>query len=110
MSPYICLTVAPPLCVEEYAHAENGRHPRLTNGEKAMKHYGVAEWVDYSRGLVSGTDVQAMSGHREQMETSVAPEWLVRNAKAIFPVHAVVEPRHAARIAAKLMYDSFLAP
>jgi len=96
-----------------------------------MKHYCVAEWVDYARGLVSGQDSQAMGSHlrsgcpecqemadfcrglsevRSQMEASVPPEWLVRNAKALFPMQAVRELKPATRIAAKLIYDSFLAP
>jgi hypothetical protein len=96
-----------------------------------MKHYGVAEWVDFSRGLVSDEDGLSMRSHladgcsecedlasfcdslngvRRQMETSVPPEWLVRNAKALFPIHAAAEPQRASRLSVQLIYDSFLAP
>jgi len=96
-----------------------------------MKHYGVAEWVDLARGLVSDDNGLSMRSHlaagctecedlanfceslnvvRQQMETSVPPESLVRNAKAIFPMHAVVEPQRAFRLPVQLIYDSLLAP
>src|SRR3954454_19386237 len=119
MSPYICLAVSVPLCVDGYAYVENGDAPVLKNGDKTMKHYGVAEWVDLARGLVSDEDGLSMRSHlaygcgecedlatfceslnavRQQMETSLPPESLVRNAKAIFPMHAVVEPQRAFRL------------
>jgi len=96
-----------------------------------MKHYGVAEWVDFARGLVSSEDglpmrnhlaegcsecqdlanfCESLTGIRRQMATSVPPEWVVRNAKAIFPMHSVVEPKRAFRIPVQLIYDSLLAP
>jgi hypothetical protein len=96
-----------------------------------MKHYGVAEWVDFARGLVSGEDGLSMRSHladgcsecedlanfcgslsvvRRQMETSLPPEWLVRSAKAIFPMHSAVEPQRAFRVPVQLIYDSLLAP
>jgi len=96
-----------------------------------MKHYSVAEWVDFARGLVSDDDGLTMRSHlaegcsecedlasfcedlsvvREHMEASLAPEWLVRNAKAIFPMHTMLEPQRAFRIPVELIYDSLLAP
>jgi hypothetical protein len=96
-----------------------------------MKHYGVSHWVDYARGLMPETDRQAMRNHLadgcsecrdlaefterltdacHQMETTPAPEWVARNAKAIFPVQAVTMPKPAKRLPAQLIYDSLLAP
>jgi len=96
-----------------------------------MKHYGLTEWVDFARGLVTRTDGQAMSSHlaegcqdcgdlagfcqslsriRRQMEMSVPPEWMVRQVKAIFPSQSIVKPKRVARIPATLLYDSVLAP
>ena len=96
-----------------------------------MKHYGIAQWVDFARGLVPESEQQAMRGHladgcsecgeladfcRELSSTCLeaaeypAPEWVVRSAKAMFPVQAVPQRKRAYRIAAELIYDSFLEP
>lgn len=95
-----------------------------------MTHYGVSEWVDFARGLMTESDRSAMRNHVaegcsdcrdladftaslngvcRQMEATPVPDWVVRNAKAIFPVHAVTAPKRAERIPAKLIYDSLLA-
>lgn len=96
-----------------------------------MKHYGVSHWVDYSRGLIAAVEREAMRCHLaegcsdcrevaefsqtlhgicEQMEASQAPEWVVRNAKAIFPMQTVMEPPRSMRIPVRLIYDSLFSP
>jgi hypothetical protein len=95
-----------------------------------MTHYGVSQWVDFARGLIRESDGSAMRNHVaagcsacrdlaeftmslngvcSQMEATPVPDWVVRNAKAIFPVHAVTVPKRSVRIPAKLIYDSLLA-
>jgi hypothetical protein len=96
-----------------------------------MKHYGISQWVDLARGLVSAPESQAMSAHLEEgctecrdlaefcerldgvcteMASVEAPNSVVRNAKAIFPTQRVMELKRVPRIAAHLIYDSLLAP
>jgi hypothetical protein len=98
-----------------------------------MKHYDVPQWVDFARGVMQGLDVEAMRSHLaggcsdcgetaqfyetlnqvcRTMVSNPAPDWAVRNAKAIFPANL----RHsrpsfrAVRIPVELIYDSLLAP
>ena len=93
-----------------------------------MRHYGVSQWVDFARGLVADSDGLAMRSHADgcpecretsdfgrnltgicrQMEENPVPEWVVRRAKAIFPVHAALVPKRAFRIPVTLIYDSLL--
>jgi hypothetical protein len=95
-----------------------------------MRHYGISQWVDFTRGLVGEADGQAMSSHSDacsdcrelsafsqnltgiclQMETNPVPAWVVRSAKAIFPVQTVAEPKRSFRIPTQLIFDSMLAP
>jgi hypothetical protein len=96
-----------------------------------MKHYGVPQWMDFARGLMPETDRQAMRSHLaegcsecrdladfserlngacQSMQASLVPEWVARNARAIFPIHSVTAPKPAKRLTAKLVYDSLLAP
>jgi hypothetical protein len=96
-----------------------------------MKHYGIAQWVDYTRGLVPAMDGTVMQQHltdgcsechelaefcskvsnicHEMAQISV-PEWVVRSARAIFPVRQRETPRRVLRIPVELIYDSFLVP
>jgi hypothetical protein len=96
-----------------------------------MKHYGIAQWVDYTRGLVPALDGSAMQQHLtegcsecqeladfcskisnicEDMAAISVPDWVVRNARTIFPARPVEAPRRAFRIPVELIYDSFLVP
>src|SRR5690348_2884483 len=96
-----------------------------------MKHFGISQWVDFARGFVAEAEGQAMNSHLSegcgechdlaQFSSSLtsicraigehaAPESVVRNAKAIFPVHAPATPRRTMRIPVELIYDSFLVP
>jgi hypothetical protein len=96
-----------------------------------MKHYGIAQWVDYTRGLVPAMDGSAMQRHLTQgcsecqeladfcskigticrdMAAIGVPGWVVRNARSIFPVRQPEAPRRVFRIPVELIYDSFLVP
>jgi hypothetical protein len=96
-----------------------------------MKHYGIAQWVDFVRGLVPETTGLMMRNHladgcsrcREdaefcqnlqnvstQMASYTAPAWVVRRAKAIFPVAAEPERKRTRLIPIQLIYDSFSLP
>jgi hypothetical protein len=96
-----------------------------------MKHYGMAQWVDFARGV---TPEQEGSVMREHLLTGClecqqaldfcdklarvclalapqrAPEAAVRNARAIFPIRLPDRPKRAIRIPVELIYDSFLVP
>lgn len=95
-----------------------------------MKHYGIAQWVDFSRALAPEADQVAMQEHltvgcsecRQTVEFSdrltaacramsrfEVPESVVRLARAIFPS----QPPRLKRVAlvpVELIFDSFLAP
>jgi hypothetical protein len=99
--------------------------------ESRMKHYEISEWVDFVRGLVPEFSSLAMRKHlaegcsqcREladfceklrtvsiQAESHTAPEWVVRNAKAIFQGRAEPQRTRGVRIPIELVYDSFCLP
>ncbi len=96
-----------------------------------MKHFGISQWIDFTRGFMPEGEGRAMQEHLANgcgecadlanftsdlsnicaaMNRHNAPEWVVRSAKAIFPVDAPAQPRRASRIPVQLIYDSFLAP
>ncbi len=96
-----------------------------------MKHYGITVWVDYTRGLLPEDVRVEMTSHlREscpecqelkdfcaklgtvckELAAMDVPEWLTRNARAIFPVQRPEPRRRIIRIPVELIYDSFLAP
>jgi hypothetical protein len=96
-----------------------------------MKHYGIAQWVDFARGVTPEQEGIVMrehlaSGCQECLPVVAlcdklarlcldlaprrAPEDVVRNARAIFPIRWPDRPRRAVRIPVELIYDSFLAP
>jgi hypothetical protein len=96
-----------------------------------MKHYGIAQWVDFARGVTPEPEGIVMrehlaSGCQECRQVVAlcdklariclvlaprrAPEAAVRNARAIFPIRWADRPRRAVRIPVELIYDSFLAP
>ena len=96
-----------------------------------MKHYGIAQWVDYTRGLVPTSEGSAMQEHLtegcsecreladfcsrisnicQDMTAVSVPEWVVRNARVIFPARPAVAPKRLFRIPVELIYDSFLVP
>src|SRR5437868_5999663 len=96
-----------------------------------MKHYGIGQWVDFARGIEPETSRDAMRTHlmegcsecgemadfcrklqvaSMQAASHPAPEWVVRSAKAIFPVEARPRRKRTMRVAIELIYDSFLLP
>lgn len=96
-----------------------------------MKHYGIGEWVDFARGLSPEMESEGMRVHlsagcsecREladfcnglsaicgDMAEHTAPEWVVRNALAIYPARKRPAPKRAFRLPLELIFDSFLAP
>jgi hypothetical protein len=96
-----------------------------------MKHFGIAQWVDFARGVTPETDGIAMREHlatgclecRQAMDfcdklarvcLAMAPyrvpEAAVRNARAICPIRLPDRPQRAIRIPIELIYDSFLVP
>ena len=96
-----------------------------------MKHYGIAQWVDFARQVTPEPEVRIMQEHlatgclecREvlafcdklarvcfALAPLQAPEAVVRSARAIFPIRWPVRPRRAVRIPVELIYDSFLVP
>jgi hypothetical protein len=96
-----------------------------------MKHYGIAQWIDFARNLAPAPEGAAMSGHLATgcldcaedeafsrrlsdvcrvMVAQEAPLDLVRRARAIFPIPVSEPSRRVFRIPVELIYDSFLAP
>jgi len=96
-----------------------------------MKHYGIAQWVDFTRGVVTPVERDEMQDHLAggchdcrsissfcdklavvcgRVAMTAVPAEVVRQARAIFPSAQVQRPRHVFRIAAQLVYDSFLVP
>jgi len=95
-----------------------------------MTHYGIAHWVDLSRGLIppgrrdeiedhlsACTDCQAafdfyakLTRVFRRMVESVVPEDALRRARSVFPAQAADRPKRPFRIPAALVYDSFLVP
>jgi hypothetical protein len=96
-----------------------------------MKHYGIAQWVDYARGLVpegEGADMRShlddgcpacqeiadfcakVSAISQDMARVSVPDWVVRNARTICPVRKAEARKRAIRIPVELIYDSFLVP
>ena len=96
-----------------------------------MKHHGVAQWVDFARGFTSEPEGSMLREHlatgcpecREALDfcdklvrlclavaSNRAPEAVVRNARAIFPIRRPDRPERTIRIPIELIYDSFLVP
>jgi hypothetical protein len=96
-----------------------------------MKHYGISQWVDFARGLVSEAVGGEMRDHLDegcsecreladfcqklQDVSSLAashpvPDGVVRSAKAIFPAHAQPRRKRSFAVPYQLIYDSFLLP
>lgn len=96
-----------------------------------MKHYGIAQWVDFTRGIGGTEERREMQEHLasgcrdcretmwfceklacvcEQIAAVAVPGDAVRQAKAIFSAGTAPPPRRALRIPIELVYDSFLVP
>jgi len=96
-----------------------------------MRHFEISQWVDFVHGFVAEADSRAMQSHLAEgcgecsdiaefssnltsicqaIGAYAAPDAVVRNAKAIFPVHTPAQVRRSLRIPVELIYDSFLVP
>jgi len=96
-----------------------------------MKHYGIAQWADFARGIGPEISRDAMRSHLAegcsecaemaefcrklqvasmQAASHPATDWVVRSAKAIFPVEAQPRRKRTMSVAIELVYDSFLVP
>jgi hypothetical protein len=95
-----------------------------------MKHYGISQWVDFVRGLVPESTGTTMRNHLggcsecrdvaefcenlqsvlSQAASDAVPEWVVRRAKAIFPVPAEPVRKRSTLVPIELIYDSFSLP
>jgi hypothetical protein len=96
-----------------------------------MKHHGIAQWVDFARGLTPAPEASIMREHlatgcpecRQVLDfcdklarlclavaPNRAPETAVRTARAIFPIRLPDRPARGIRIPIELIYDSFLVP
>lgn len=96
-----------------------------------IKHYGLAEWVDFTRGLLPDAERKEMRGHLgagcsscrelaafcenlsgicQDMNAITVPDEVLRNARALFPRRPHEEPKRWIRIPVELIYDSFLVP
>jgi hypothetical protein len=96
-----------------------------------MTHYGIEQWVDFSRDLVGPEEREQMTGHLaggcaecEQLSSLTSrlvvtcgnlmaievPDYALRMARAIFPVRAPERPKRGNRLPIELIFDSFLVP
>ncbi len=96
-----------------------------------MTHYGIAQWVDFARNVVSREDESVMRVHLEtdcaecrelekfcqELNTicrgktvCVVPDEVIRQARGIFPAASPGRPKRAARVPVMLVFDSFLVP
>ncbi len=96
-----------------------------------MKHYGIDQWADFTRGLLAGEQGTQMQGHLQSgcqkcrhlsdfttmlaatcpaLDTHPVPESTVRLARAIFPVRVHDRPKGGNRLPIELIFDSFLVP
>ena len=95
-----------------------------------MKHYGIAQWVDFSRGLTPVADTAAMQAHASDcsecreaagyfskltrfcrgLVSDEVPDSVVRNALSLFPVQFPERSKRFFRLPVELIYDSFLVP
>ena len=96
-----------------------------------MKHYGIAEWVDFTRGVAAADQQRAIQDHLatgcedcranlqfyerlaqvcQRIGEAEVPVEVVERAKALFPARRQAEPRKSFRIPLELIFDSFLIP
>ena len=96
-----------------------------------MKHQGIAQWVDFARGLTPEPQGSMMREHLATgcpqcrqvldfcdklarlclvMASNRAPDAAARQARAIFPIRWPDRSRRTVRVPIELIYDSFLVP
>jgi hypothetical protein len=96
-----------------------------------MKHYAIDQWVDFTRGIVSGADTAQMLAHLQSgcadcrrlsdftsklsntctgLASAPVPDYAVRLARAIFPIRMQDRPKRGSRLPIEMIFDSFLVP
>lgn len=96
-----------------------------------MKHFGIVQWVDFTRGAIPEAEGIRMRQHLEAgctecqgmvefcnklagvcrgMAPGPVPETVVQGARAIFQARLVHQPKRQFRIPVELIFDSFLVP
>src|ERR1039457_6380253 len=122
---------------DRYPFILNGHGVQLQNDQPTgsrrdfMKHYYIDQWVDFTRGLLTGEKRTQMQGHLDSgcqkcrqlsdftatlavtctgLATNPVPESTVRLARAISPVRVHDRPKRGNRLPIELIFDSFLAP
>ena len=96
-----------------------------------MKHYAIDEWVDFTRGMVAGTDAVQMLAHLRSgcvecgrlsefssklsmtcagLASAAVPDSTLRLARAIFPVRMQDRPTRGNRLPVEMIFDSLLVP
>src|SRR5579872_4311738 len=98
---------------------------------KSMKHFGIVQWVDFTRGILPEAEGGRMREHLaagcmecqgmadfcnklagvcRSIVPSRVPEAVVEQARSIFQAKLLQRPKRQFRIAVELIYDSFLVP
>src|SRR5271157_581137 len=96
-----------------------------------MKHFGIIQWVDFTRGVVTDAEAVRMREHLASgcaeckgiaefcnklaevcrtMAPSRVPDAAVQQARSIFQAKLIQRPKRQFRIPIELIYDSFLVP
>ena len=96
-----------------------------------MKHFGIIQWVDFTRGMTPEAEGIRMREHLESgckecqgivdfceklagvcrtMPPGRVPDAVVQQARSIFQSRLVQKPKRQFRIPVQLIYDSFLVP
>jgi hypothetical protein len=104
---------------------------RESQGNQDFRHYGIAQWVDFARGVAPESEAGPMRHHLAEGCTECTqlatfcknvsttsrdlpayevPDSVLKNALAIFPVQFPESPKGVIRVAAELIFDSFLVP
>lgn len=95
-----------------------------------MSHYDLTRWIDYLRGLVNVQEHSEMARHLAECSSCRAthdlfarvalrmqadlqyeiPEYVIRNARAIFPANAPAKRTLLQKLTGSLVFDSFQQP
>jgi hypothetical protein len=96
-----------------------------------MKHFGIIQWVDFTRGVMPEAEGSRMREHLaagcaecqgiadfcmklaglcRSMPAARVPDAVVEQARSIFQAKVVQRPKRQFRIPVELIFDSFLVP
>ena len=96
-----------------------------------MKHFGIIQWVDFTRGVLPEADGMRMQEHLssgcpecagiaefcnklagvcETLAPGRVPDAVVQQARSIFQAKLIQLPKRQLRIPVELIFDSFLVP